>query len=177
MSPSGIRRPRPTAVAARPDGRDGTGGDLVEAQTASAVGMLMAMTPCSARDAHLILAAAADLARTTPEALASALAAGARGTPVPRRVERAVRRAVQAARAPAPPGQRPRALTPARTRTEEALTRLRACQARLAATPGDPAALREMDDAAYTLCVLMGRPTAHDAVLAALEHLAPPAAA
>ncbi|MFZ3467795.1 DUF5133 domain-containing protein [Streptomyces sp. 4.24] len=32
-----------------------------------------------------------------------------------------------------------------------------------------------MDDAAYTLCVLMGRPTAHDAVLAAEELLASPA--
>ncbi|MGW0749168.1 DUF5133 domain-containing protein [Streptomyces sp. NPDC002587] len=135
--------------------------------TAWAVGMLMATTPCTARDARHILAAAADLAHTTPDALAAVLVAGARGTPVPVHFERAVRRAMEAARTPAPPAGRRIGLTPSRTRTEEVLTRLRGCQAGLAATPGDPVALWAMDDAAYTLCVLMGRASVHEAVLAA----------
>ncbi|MGW7064751.1 DUF5133 domain-containing protein [Streptomyces sp. NPDC054904] len=133
------------------------------------------MTPCSAREAHQILAAAADLARTIPDAVATALVDGARGIRVPVHLERAVRRTIEAARTPEPAGERSRGLMPARARTEEALARLRGCQGRLAATPEDPEALRAMDDASYTLCVLMGRPTVHDAILAALEHLAPSA--
>ncbi|MEU2117404.1 DUF5133 domain-containing protein [Streptomyces sp. NPDC016459] len=140
---------------------------------ARAVGVLMAATPCTTRDAKRILAAAADLARINVHDLAVAVVAGTEGTPLPARIERALRRAVEAARtskasAPASVG-----LAPNRQRTEEVLTRLRGCRARLAAEPGDPAAARAMDDAAYTLCVLMGRPTTHDAVLAAERHLGP----
>ncbi|MET9857328.1 DUF5133 domain-containing protein [Streptomyces sp. NPDC006450] len=132
------------------------------------------MTPCTARDARRILAAAADLAHSTTDGLAAAMVAGTRGERVPAHVERAVRRAVEAARTPGVPSRHPVGLMPARARTEEVLTRLRGQQARLAARPDDPAERRAMDDAAYTLCVLMGRPTVHMAVLAALEHLAAP---
>lgn len=100
--------------------------------------MLMAATPCGARDAHRIPAAAASLVRMPPDAVAGPLVG----------------------------------ILPARTRVEEALTRLRGCRGRLAVAPEDPAALRAMDDAAYALCVLMGRPTVHEDVLAAEAHLA-----
>ncbi|MFI6149693.1 DUF5133 domain-containing protein [Streptomyces sp. NPDC051109] len=131
--------------------------------------MLMAATPCTARDARRILEAAADLASTTPEALAAAVVAGTLGTPVPAYIARALRRAVHAGRTTVVSGGRSRGnvLTPALARTEEVLTRLRGCRASLAATPEDPAAVRAMDDAGYTLCVLMGQATVHDAVLAA----------
>ncbi len=86
-------------------------------------------------------------------------------------IERALHRAMDAGRSPAPSVGRGSVLTPARTRTEEVLTRLRGCQARLAAAPEDPVALRAMDDAGYTLCVLMGRATVHEAVLAAEARL------
>lgn len=136
-----------------------------------AVGMLMATTPCSARDALRILATAADLADVSVADLAAAMAATACGTALPTRLDRALRRAVEAARGPVD-GPRRAGLAPNPARTEEVLTRLRGCQARLAASPQDPAALRAMDDTAYTLCVLMGRPTAHEAISAAEEQLA-----
>ncbi|MFF4426508.1 DUF5133 domain-containing protein [Streptomyces sp. NPDC001549] len=131
----------------------------------------MAATPCTARDAHRILEAAAHLARTTPDALAAAMVAGTGGTPVPAHIERALCRAVDAGRTPVPGVGPGCVLTPARARTQEALTGLRGCQARLAAAPDDPAAQRAMDDAGYTLCVLMGRATLYEAVLAAEARL------
>ncbi|GGY89673.1 hypothetical protein GCM10010343_13680 [Streptomyces avidinii] len=160
----------PPAPPTRPAG---PGGFLLGEPTVTrAAGMLMAMTPCTARDAHRILSAAAGLARTSPYELAAAMAAGTRGTPVPVHLERAVRRAVEAARAPVPAAKLPTALVPSRVRTEEVLTHLRACQSRLSAAPDDPDALRAMDDAAYTLCVLMGRRSVPEAVLVALNYLA-----
>ncbi|MFD9454007.1 DUF5133 domain-containing protein [Streptomyces sp. NPDC059985] len=134
----------------------------------------MASTPCTARHARLILATAADLAQVSVTDLAGAMAAApADGpAPAPGRVVRALHRAVEAARSPStspPPSSGP---PPSRTRTEEVLSRLRGCQARLTNTPHDPGAVRAMDDAAHTLCVLMGRPSAHEAVLAAERHLA-----
>ncbi|MGW6686230.1 DUF5133 domain-containing protein [Streptomyces sp. NPDC054961] len=148
---------------------------LARPTAASAVGMLMATTPCSVRDAEQILAAAADLADVNVLDLAAAITAGPGAGAVPVRLERALRQAVRAARAPARVRTPPAGLQPNRERAEEVLSRLRGCQARLLATPADPGALRAMDDAAYTLCVLMGRPTAHGAVLAAEELLAAPA--
>lgn len=172
MSPVAHQPPNPSAVGTR----RGTSSQPLLPGTAThawAVGTLMAMTPCSAREAHRILAVAADLARTTPDAVAAAMVAARRGgTPLPAHLERAVRRAMEAAREPVPSNSRPSGLRPARARAEEALVTLRACQARLADSPDDAEALRAMDDAAYTLCVLMDRPTVHTAVLAALEHLA-----
>ncbi|MBT2450860.1 DUF5133 domain-containing protein [Streptomyces sp. ISL-43] len=135
----------------------------------------MATTPCSVRDAERILATAADLANVNVLDMAAAMTAGPGGTPVPVRLERALRHAIRAARTPLRPKTARTGVLPSRTRAEEVLSRLRGCQARLAATPSDPGALRAMDDAAYTLCVLMDRPTAHEAVLAAEELLATPA--
>ncbi|MER5760270.1 DUF5133 domain-containing protein [Streptomyces sp. NPDC002082] len=157
---------RQTPAAARTHGQAAPAGNW-------AVGMLMATTPCSARDALRILATAADLADVAVEDLAAAMTATACGTALPARLERALRLSVEAARTRAPAGG-PRAagLAPNPARTEEVLTRLRGCQARLAAAPHDPAALRAMDDTAYTLCVLMGRPTALEAITAAEELLA-----
>ncbi|MGW6856988.1 DUF5133 domain-containing protein [Streptomyces xanthophaeus] len=139
---------------------------------ARAMGMVMAATPCPARDARCILAAAAALADVSVDDLAAAMAGSAAGPPLPVHLERALRRAVEAARTSGVPSVRPAGIRPHPARTEEALTRLQDCRARLAAAPGDPDALRAMDDAAYTLCVLVGRPVAHEAVLAAEEQLA-----
>ncbi|AZM87382.1 DUF5133 domain-containing protein [Streptomyces sp. W1SF4] len=137
-----------------------------------ALGLVMAATPCSAREAKQILLTAAERARITAAQAAEAMVAGSLGLPVPGRVQRALHRAVQAARTPLPRGAfQGVGILPSRLRTEEVLTRLRGCQARLAAAPTDPGTLRAMDDVAYTLCVLMGRPTTHEAVLAAERHL------
>ncbi|MFF2195858.1 DUF5133 domain-containing protein [Streptomyces sp. NPDC058157] len=137
-----------------------------------AVGLLMAAAPCSVREAKQILLAAAELARVTAVEVAAAMVAGTLGMPMPVRIERALRRSLEAARTPHRPGAvQTVGIQPSRLRTEEVLSRLRGCQARLAAAPTDPGTLRAMDDVAYTLCVLMGRPSTHQAVLAAEQHL------
>ncbi|MEW1632860.1 DUF5133 domain-containing protein [Streptomyces sp. NPDC093801] len=137
-----------------------------------AVGLLMAAAPCSVREAKQILLGAAELARVTAVEVAAAMVAGTLGMPMPVRIERALRRSLEAARGPVRPGTvQAVGILPSRLRTEEVLSRLRGCQARLAAAPTDPGTLRAMDDVAYTLCVLMGRPSTHQAVLAAEEHL------
>lgn len=142
---------------------------------ARALGLLMASTPCTARQARLILATAADLAQVSVHELAAAMATAPGDGPAPApaqgRVVRALHRAVEAARTPSTPTA-DTGPPPSRTRTEEVLSRLRGCQARLTNAPHDPGAVRAMDDAAHTLCVLMGRPSAHEAVLAAERHLA-----
>ncbi|MFJ6793563.1 DUF5133 domain-containing protein [Streptomyces sp. NPDC091268] len=166
--------PPPPHPRAGPDGARGGGHFLAAPATARAVGVLMAAVPCSAQDARRILATAADTAHVTVEDLASAVAtAPPPGARVPASIERALRHAVEAARTPVP-GRAPRGAPPAPNlaRTEEVLTRLRGCRARLAAAPGDPGALRAMDDAAHTLCVLMGRPGLLAALTAAEAHLA-----
>ncbi|MEU1348693.1 DUF5133 domain-containing protein [Streptomyces sp. NPDC005775] len=141
-----------------------------EPRAAWAVGMVMAVTPCSARDARRVLDAAAKAAGITPAEVAAAMAAGARGGAVPARVERALHRAVAAARSVSPRGACV-VLMPSRSRTAEVLAEFRDCQARLTAAPSDLRARQALDDAAYTLCVLLGRTGAHDAVLAAEQHL------
>ncbi|MFF1512207.1 DUF5133 domain-containing protein [Streptomyces sp. NPDC058326] len=163
--------PQEPATVVEPAGRP----LLPPATSTRAMGMLMAAAPCSAGEARRILATAADLAGVTVHDLAAAVAVGPGGTPSPVHVERALRRAVAAAHTSTAAAALSVGLAPSRERTEEVLTRLRGCQARLAAAPEDPAAVRAMDDVAYTICVLMGRPTTHSAVLAAERHLAAPA--
>ncbi|MFC9247707.1 DUF5133 domain-containing protein [Streptomyces sp. NPDC057136] len=132
------------------------------------------MTPCSRRDAKRVLAMAAETAHLTPAAMAAAMVAGSRGVPIPAHVERALRGAMETARTPAPPPEAVRgvALLPSRPRTEQVLSEFRKRQALLAASPSDRSARQALDDAAYTLCVLLGRTTVHDAVDAAEQHLA-----
>ncbi|WP_200904343.1 DUF5133 domain-containing protein [Streptomyces yangpuensis] len=140
------------------------------------MGMVMTLAPCGAREARLVLAAAAELVHVQVADFAAAVVAGAHGEPVPARWERALRRAVEALRSPLPgtEGGRGVGLLPSRARTEDALALFRASRERLAAAPGDATARSAMDDAAYTLCVLMGRSTVHEAVAAAERHLAGP---
>ncbi|MEU9094944.1 DUF5133 domain-containing protein [Streptomyces sp. NPDC048428] len=134
----------------------------------------MAATPCSALQAAQILATAAEGAHVTPGQAAAAMIAGSRGATVPTHLERSLRRAIGNARTPSLAAARV-ALLPSRRRTEEVLAEFRRCRSRLAASPPDEAARRAVDDAAYTLCVMLGRTSVHDAVLAAEQHLASPA--
>ncbi|MFD3539002.1 DUF5133 domain-containing protein [Streptomyces sp. NPDC058662] len=138
--------------------------------TAQALGMIMALTPCTAREARTVLTAASETAGVTPMAVALALVDGSRGGVVPSGVERGLRLAIGAARvSPASPV---RGLLPCPERTADALARFRECRRRVRETPWDEGARSELDDAAYTLCVLMARRTVHEAVLAAMRHLA-----
>nr|WSW70850.1 DUF5133 domain-containing protein [Streptomyces sp. NBC_00995] len=141
-----------------------------EPRAAWAVGTVMAAVPCSARDAGRVLAAAATAAGVTSADVAAAMAAEARGVAMPARVERALHRAVAAARA-VPPRTACIGLMPSRARTAEVLAEFRGCRARVSEAPSDMRARQALDDAAYTLCVLLGRTGVHDAVRAAERHL------
>ncbi|WP_371604474.1 DUF5133 domain-containing protein [Streptomyces sp. NBC_01220] len=158
----GNTSPEAAASAAQPP--------IDEPRAAWAVGTVMAAIPCSARDAGRVLGAAARAAGVTSAELAAAMAADARGVAMPARVERALHRAVAAARA-LPPRAAYVGLMPSRARTAEVLEEFRGCQSRLTDAPSDMRARQALDDAAYTLCVLLGRTGVHDAVLAAEEHL------
>ncbi|WP_187284976.1 DUF5133 domain-containing protein [Streptomyces sp. OR43] len=142
-----------------------------EPRAAWAVGTIMAAIPCSARDAGRVLGAAAQAAGVTSAEVAAAMAADSRGVAMPARVERALHRAVAEARA-LPPRAAYIGLMPSRARTAEVLAEFRGRQSRLTDAPSDMRARQALDDAAYTLCVLLGRTGVHDAVLAAEEHLA-----
>ncbi|MHB6905983.1 DUF5133 domain-containing protein [Streptomyces sp. CB02959] len=52
------------------------------------------------------------------------------------------------------------------------LRRYRVWEQVVLADPHDPAALRRLEDLAYTLCVLMGRRTVHEAIIEAERYLA-----
>ncbi|MCX4693291.1 DUF5133 domain-containing protein [Streptomyces sp. NBC_01408] len=174
MIPTAAPDPAPPA-AAEPsqDARQCATGDGTEDPAkAWALGRLMALTPCTAPAARQILAATAGTAGVTERQAAAALVGHSRGAPLPRRIERALGLAIRAARTPAT--EQTCALLPSLSRASDALGRFRTSRARLHAAPADPEARRALDDAAYTLCVLMGRRTAHEAVLAAEEYVAAP---
>ena len=136
-----------------------------------ALGTLMATVPAPAHLAEQVLSAAAAHAGLPVTEVAQAMAAGSRGTPVPADVEQALHHAVRAARrtdtAPRGPGPY---LMPTRGDAEQALSRFFEARLRLGAAPTDTAARRAVDDALYTLCVLMAQPSAPAAVHAALQY-------
>ncbi|MFD6888031.1 DUF5133 domain-containing protein [Streptomyces sp. NPDC059957] len=138
--------------------------------TAWATGMLMAAVPCSAREAAQILQAAAERVNVSAADIAAVLVATAPGEVAPDHIERALHLTVLAVRS-LPAGPRETGLLPSLPRTQEVLARLQRCRARLARAPGDPDALRAMDDAAYTLCVLLGQPHLRLAISAAEQHV------
>lgn len=136
-----------------------------------AVGTLMAKTPAPAPQAERILSVAAAQAHLPVTALAAAMAAQARGIPLPARAERALRQAVHVAQTPAstPKTAGPR-LLPSLEETEQALGRFFDARVRLTATPTDDAARRALEDSLFTLGVLMAQPSAHAAVHEAIQH-------
>ncbi|MFB6514931.1 DUF5133 domain-containing protein [Streptomyces virginiae] len=139
-----------------------------------AVGTLMATTPATAREAERILSAAAAGAGLPVTVLAAVVLDASRGTPVPARAERALRQAVRTARTPDPqasPAPGPY-LLPLPEDAEKALGRFFETRLRLTAAPADPETCRAFEDSLFTLCVLMGRPCAADAVHEAVQYTA-----
>ncbi|MGW7441614.1 DUF5133 domain-containing protein [Streptomyces sp. NPDC054849] len=138
-----------------------------------AVGMLMATLPGPARLAEQVLSAAAARAGLTEIEVAQAMVAGSRGTPVPADIEQALDNAVRAGRRPHGESRRSGpVLMPTREDADRALTRFFDARLRLSAAPGDHGARRAVDDAVYTLCVLMAQPSPHAAVNEALQYTA-----
>ncbi|MFE2880035.1 DUF5133 domain-containing protein [Streptomyces roseus] len=137
-----------------------------------AVTVLMAVVPCGADTARRILADAARAAgaglRETAEA---ALALGGGGKP-PSALGRALADAMDEARSATEPAEQPYTrLLPDPGTIRDLLKRHRALRRRALAPPEgtaeDTAVRDELDDATYTLCVLMGRRNAHTALRSA----------
>ncbi|MEW1675085.1 DUF5133 domain-containing protein [Streptomyces noursei] len=63
-------------------------------------------------------------------------------------------------------------LLPDKSVLVDLLRRYRVWERVVLADPHDPAARRQLEDLAYTLCVLMGRRTVHEAILAAERYVA-----
>ncbi|MET9568702.1 DUF5133 domain-containing protein [Streptomyces virginiae] len=143
---------------------------LAEPARSWAVGMLMATLPGPAYSAEQVLSAVAARTGLPVTEVARAMVAESRGTPLPVGLEQALNHAVQAARgsiAPRGPGTY---LTPNRADAERALSRFFDARLRLRAAPSDPEARRAVDDAIYTLCVLMAQPSPYAAVNEALQY-------
>ncbi|WP_405827427.1 DUF5133 domain-containing protein [Streptomyces sp. NBC_00105] len=135
-----------------------------------AVGTLMATTPATAREAERILSAAAARASLPETILAAAVLDAARGIPVPARAERALRQAIRTARTPEPTPSSGPYLLPLREDTEKALGRFFETRLRLTAAPADLEARGAFEDSLFTLCVLMGRPCAAEALHEAVQY-------
>ncbi|MGW7318263.1 DUF5133 domain-containing protein [Streptomyces sp. NPDC054865] len=136
-----------------------------------AVGMLMATLPGPARLAEQVLSAAALQAGVSEVEVAGAMVGGSQGLLVPAGIEQALHDAVRAGRRLAAEPRRPGSvLLPTREDAERALARFFDARVRLCAAPEDAAARRAVDDAVYTLCVLMAQPSPHAAVHEALQY-------
>ncbi|MFF4850793.1 DUF5133 domain-containing protein [Streptomyces sp. NPDC001194] len=133
-----------------------------------AVTVLMAVVPCGADTARQILADTARAAGAQLHETAGAvLVLGRGGKPAPP-LGRALADALDEARSAAEPAPLPytRLLPDPRT-IGELLKRHRGLRRRALAAPEDPAVRDELDDATYTLCILMGRRNAHTALRSA----------
>ncbi|CAM5281828.1 hypothetical protein SAVIM338S_00149 [Streptomyces avidinii] len=139
--------------------------------------MLMAAIPGPALLAGEVLAAAAARAGVSTGELAQAMVTNPPGSALPPGIDRAVRSAVEAAREPAPAvgaaaeASWPR-LMPSRPEVERALGRFTEARVRLTESPADDEARRAVEDSVFTLCVLMGRPSAYEAVQDAVQFTA-----
>lgn len=133
-----------------------------------AVTVLMAVVPCGADTARRILAEAARASGTgLREAAEAALVLGDGGKP-PSPLGRALADAVDEARSDTEPVTQPYTrLLPDPQAIGELLKRHRGLRRRALATPGDPAVRDGLDDATYTLCILMGRRNAYTALRSA----------
>lgn len=147
----------------------------VRAALGRATGTVMALVPCTAETARRILAQAARTAGVTPQRMAQTAAAlrGPRDDGADPALEHALRAVIGHAQTPPTPITAATAgLLPPPVALRRHLNHLRAARRRTLAAPEDPALRTELEDAAYTLCVLMGQRSAHGALLAAEEVVA-----
>ncbi|MGW7101754.1 DUF5133 domain-containing protein [Streptomyces sp. NPDC054838] len=136
------------------------------AQVERATGILMALVPCGADTARRLLTATAQETGTTVEESAGAAVALLSGQDEPTAVQQALRTAMRRARSGPEQGAGAR-LLPGADVLREHVTRFRALRRELLGAPGDLVLQSRLDDATYTLCVMMGRRTPHDALKAA----------
>ncbi|WP_037835993.1 DUF5133 domain-containing protein [Streptomyces sp. NRRL S-244] len=133
-----------------------------------AVTVLMAMVPCGADTARQILGdtawAAGTGLRETAEAVLLLGSGGKPPAPLGRALADAMDEARSATEPVTPPYTR---LLPDPQAIGELLKRHRALRRRALAAPHDPAVRDELDDATYTLCILMGQRNAYTALRSA----------
>ncbi|MFF8261238.1 DUF5133 domain-containing protein [Streptomyces virginiae] len=178
QSPAGHRRTEGGAAVtdgyAHADTEVETDGAAARAALAGATGTVMALVPCTAESARRVLGDAARAAGVTLRLMArTVIATRARPADVDPDCERALRAAIGHARSRQPPSPpAPGTLLPAPDVLRGHLNHLRALRRRTLAAPDDAALRAALDDAAYTLCVLMGQRNAHSALLAAEERVA-----
>ncbi|MEV6583585.1 DUF5133 domain-containing protein [Streptomyces sp. NPDC051582] len=133
-----------------------------------AVTVLMAVVPCGADAARRILADTARAAGAGLRETAGAVLVLGDGGKPPAPLGRALADAMDEARSATEPVTRPYTwLLPDPQTIGDLLKRHRALRRRALAAPDDRAVRDELDDATYTLCVLMGTRNAHTALRSA----------
>ncbi|MET9888233.1 DUF5133 domain-containing protein [Streptomyces sp. NPDC006430] len=133
-----------------------------------AVAVLMALVPCGTETARHVLADAARYAGAGQRETAEAVLALGGGRPLPPALGKAVKAAMDEARSATAAGTRPYTrLLPDPQALEKLVRRHRSLRRRALAAPHDLAVRNELDDATYTLCVLMGQRNAHTALRSA----------
>lgn len=173
-TPAGRRAPATVAPVA------GSGPEAASATAAvdAATGVLMAFVPCGHDTARRILLDTARRSGVGPTVAAHAAMAlrgdgkdpGARPSPHVGEVLRSL--IDETLSAPAPPsGPGSPGLLPDPAVLRRHLHHLRTLRRRAFATPDDAALRGRLEDASYTLCVLMGRRSTHLALQAAEELL------
>ncbi|MFJ7777523.1 DUF5133 domain-containing protein [Streptomyces yangpuensis] len=172
QSPAADSRTEGGATAT--DGNADPEGGEDRAVLATATGIVMALVPCTAESARRVLGDAARAAGVTLGLMAhTVVETRTRPAEVEPDCERALRTAIGHARTPqplSPPAEG--TVLPAPDVLRRHLDLLRAVRRRTLAAPDDPALRAALEDAAYTLCVLMGQRHAHGALLAAEERVA-----
>ncbi|MFJ3203152.1 DUF5133 domain-containing protein [Streptomyces sp. NPDC086989] len=133
-----------------------------------AVTVLMAVVPCGAEAARRILAAAARSADAGPRETAEAVLALADGGTPRGPLRRALAEAMDEARSAGAPVTQPYTrLLPDPQAIATLLKRHRGLRRRALDAPHDLAVRSELDDATYTLCILMGQRNAYTALRSA----------
>ncbi|MER7463023.1 DUF5133 domain-containing protein [Streptomyces sp. NPDC097981] len=133
-----------------------------------AVTVLMAMVPCGADTARRILADAARAADAGPLETAEAVLAPTGGRAPRAPLGKALKNAMDEARSVTETVTQPYTrLLPDPQAIRELLKRHRGLRHRALAAPHDLAVRNELDDATYTLCILMGQRNAYTALRSA----------
>ncbi|MFI1645592.1 DUF5133 domain-containing protein [Streptomyces avidinii] len=147
-------------------------GDPFAARTdvARAIGVLMSLVPCGTEAAHRVLVRTARTTDGDIHRAALAVPALLRGRDPQDPEQRAVRAAITAARTG--PGPEAGGLRPDTGVLRAHLARFRALRRLALTAPADPKVQARLDDAAYTLCVLLGTRTPHAALRSAGRLLA-----
>ncbi|WP_419248251.1 DUF5133 domain-containing protein [Streptomyces virginiae] len=124
--------------------------------------ILMALVPCTAATSRRIVADAARSAGVGPDEVAAAVLAMRVGEPVAPAVDEALRRVLADARTLPTPATSSW-LPPRPDVLRRHVNHLRAARRRAVAAPDDTGVRGELEDAAYTLCILMEQRSAHAA--------------